>query len=449
MVWESEYSRKLKSADEALKAVQSGMRVWTHANSGYAAALVNALARRAPDVRDVEVAHLLSFTDMPTAEPQYAANCRHNSLFIGSNVRTAVAEGRADYVPIHLHEVERLMESGRFPIDVALIQVTPPDRHGFVSMGPCIESTLTAARCAKYVIAQVNSQVPRTCGDTQLHVSEIDVFVEHSEPVAELLPHPSSEIHRLIARNVASLIEDGSTIQIGLGGLPDAILAYLGDRKDLGVHTEVLSDGAIPLIEAGVINGRYKTFHPHKIVVAIALGTRKLYEFIHENAAFEFLPNKYVNDPYLIAQNDHIVAINTALEVDLTGQVCAESIGQKFHSGFGGQLDFIRGAARAKGGKPVIALPSTAKNGTMSRIVPMLKPGAGVLTTRADVHYVATEFGLVDLFGKSVRERAELLISIAHPSFREELFDHCLQARWFQRDDVQNTQAHAACVGAI
>jgi len=455
MAWESEYSRKLKSADEALKAVQSGMRVWAHANSGYAAALVNALARRAPELRDVEIAHLLTFTDMPTAEPQYAASFRHNSMFIGSNVRTAIADGRADYVPIHLHEVERLMESGRFPIDVALIQVTPPDRHGFVSMGPCVEATLTAARCARYLIAQVNGQVPRTCGNTQLHVSEIDAFVEHSEPVAELQQHPRNEEQRLIARNVASLIEDGCTIQTGLGGLPDAILAYLGDRKDLGVHTEVLSDGAIPLIEAGVINGSKKTFHPNKIVVGIALGTRKLYEFVHENAAFEFLSNKYINDPYLIAQNERMVAINAALEIDLTGQVCAESIGQKFYSGFGGQLDFIRGAARAKGGKPVIAMPSTAKNGTMSRIVPMLNPGAGVLTTRADVHYVATEFGIVDLFGRSVRERAELLISVAHPSFREQLFEHCLRARWFQRNEAarnetKGARAQAACVaGAV
>jgi acyl-CoA hydrolase len=310
-----------------------------------------------------------------------------------------------------------------------------------------VETTLTAARCAKYVIAQVNSQVPRTCGNTHLHVSEIDAFVEISEPVAELRPHPSSETQRMIGRNVASLIEDGSTIQVGVGGLPDAILAYLTDRKNLGVHTEALSDGAIPLIEAGVINGRFKTFHPNKIVVAIALGTRKLYEFIHENAGFEFLPNQYINDPFLIAQNDRMVAINAALQIDLTGQVCAESIGQRFYSGFGGQLDFIRGAARAKGGKPVIALPATAKNGTVSRIVPMLNPGAGVLTTRADVHYVATEFGIVNLFGKSVRERAELLISIADPSFRDELFDYCLRAGWFQRNDVKNTQAQATCVG--
>jgi acyl-CoA hydrolase len=447
MSWEIEYSRKLRTAEEALKVVKSGMRLWAHANSGCPAALMSALTQCAPNVRAVEICHLLTFTDLPTAESQYAASFRHNSLFLGSNVRTAVAEGRADYVPIHLHEVERLLESGQFPIDVALIQVSPPDRHGFVSLGPCVETTLTAARCAKYVIAQVNSQVPRTCGNTHLHVSEIDAFVEISEPVAELRPHPSSETQRMIGRNVASLIEDGSTIQVGVGGLPDAILAYLTDRKNLGVHTEALSDGAIPLIEAGVINGRFKTFHPNKIVVAIALGTRKLYEFIHENAGFEFLPNQYINDPFLIAQNDRMVAINAALQIDLTGQVCAESIGQRFYSGFGGQLDFIRGAARAKGGKPVIALPATAKNGTVSRIVPMLNPGAGVLTTRADVHYVATEFGIVNLFGKSVRERAELLISIADPSFRDELFDYCLRAGWFQRNDVKNTQAQATCVG--
>jgi acyl-CoA hydrolase len=448
MSWETDYIRKLKTAGEALQAVESGMRVWMHANSGYPAALMNALAQRGSCVRDVEIAHMLSFVNIPTAEPQLADSFRHNSLFIGSNVRTAIAEGRGDYVPVHLSDVERLMESGLLPIDVALIQVTPPDRHGFVSLGASIETTITAARCARHVIAQVNSYVPRTYGTTQLHVSEIDAFVEHAEPVAESPRHESSEAQRMIARHVAGLIEDGSTIQVGIGGLPDAILSFLTDRKNLGVHTEVLSDGAIPLIEAGIINGRHKTFHPYKTVVGIALGTQKLYEFINENSFFEFLPNKHVNDPFLIAQNDHMVAINSALQIDLTGQVCAESIGQRFYSGFGGQLDFIRGAARSKYGKPVIALSSTAREGTVSRIVPMLNPGAGVLTTRADVHYVATEFGIVNLHGKSVRQRAELLISIAHPLFRDELVEHCVRAQWFKRNQepLPQTRAAAACV---
>jgi acyl-CoA hydrolase len=288
--------------------------------------------------------------------------------------------------------------------------------------------------------------VPRTYGNSQLHVSEIDAFVEHDDPVPEFPRHRSSETERMIARHVAGLIEDGSTLQVGIGGLPDAILSFLTDRKDLGIHTEVLSDGAIPLIEAGVINGRRKTLHRHKAVVAIGLGTKKFYDFIDENAFFEFHPNKYVNDPFLIAQNEHMVAINAALQIDLTGQVCAESIGQRFYSGFGGQLDFMRGAARAKYGKPVIAITSTAKQGTVSRIVPMLNHGGGVLTTRADVHYVATEFGVVNLHGKSIRERAELLIGIAHPAFRDELFEHCVRSRWFQRNELLAPQARAAAV---
>jgi acyl-CoA hydrolase len=448
MSWEKDYIRKLKTAAEAVRVVESGMRVWMHANSGYPAALMNALAQRAPGLRDVEIAHMLSFSNIPTAEPPLADSFRHNSLFIGSNVRTAIAEGRGDYVPIHLSDVEPLMESGLWPIDVAVILVTPPDRHGFVSVGASIETTMTAARSARYVIAQVNHCVPRTCGHTQLHVSEIDAFVEHSEPLAELPRHESSESQRMIAKHVASLIEDGSTIQVGVGGMPDAILTFLTGRKDLGIHTEALSDGAIPLIEAGVINGRRKTLHRHKAVVGIALGTKKLYEFVNENAFFEFHPNRYINDPFVIAQNDHMVAINSALQIDLTGQVCAESIGQRFYSGFGGQLDFIRGAARARYGKPVIALSSTACEGTVSRIVPLLNPGGGVLTTRADVHYVATEFGVVNLHGKSVRQRAELLISIAHPSFREELFEHCVRAQWFKRNQepVPQARAAAACV---
>ncbi len=446
MSWTAEYNRKLKTAEEAVEIVKSGMRLWVHSNSGYPSALVKALAQIGPRVRDVEVSHLLSFSNMPTAEPQFAGHFRHRSLFTGSNVRTAIAEGRADYVPIHLGEVERLMESGGMPIDVAMIHVTPPDCHGFVSLGPSVETTLTAARCARHVIAQVNNCQPRTYGNSQLHVSEINVFVEKDEPIPEFQRHASSETERMIAKHVASLIEDGSTIQTGIGGVPDAILSYLTDRKNLGIHTEVLSDGAVPLIEAGVINGSRKTLHPHKAVVAIGLGTKKFYDFIDENAFFEFMPNKYVNDPFLIAQNEHMVAINAALQVDLTGQVCAESIGQRFYSGFGGQLDFMRGAARAKYGKPVIAISSTAQQGTVSRIVPMLNHGGGVLTTRADVHYVATEYGIVNLHGKSIRERAELLISIAHPSFREELFQHCLRSRWFVRNEEPALQAKAAAV---
>lgn len=436
MSWQTEYTHKLTTAEKALDAIKSGSHVWMHANSGTPMALLKALVQQSQRLSNVKISHLLTLSNLPTAEARYAKSFRHNALFIGSNVRAAIAEGNADYVPIHLGDVERLMESGEMSFDVALIQTTPPDRNGFMSLGPSIETTLTAARRARYVIAQVNDRMPRTCGETQLHVSQINAFVEHSEPIAELPPHPSDEIHLKIAKHVAGLIEDGSTIQVGIGGLPDAILSFLHDRSDLGLHTEVVSDGIVPLIESGVVNCRRKSHRPYKAVVGIGFGTQRLYDFVHENSFFEFLPNKRINDPFLIAQNDRMVAINSALQIDLTGQVCAESIGQRFYSGFGGQLDFLRGAARAKEGKPVIALTSTAKEGAISRIVPCLNLGAGVLTTRADVHYVATEFGIVNLHNKSIRERAELLISIAHPSFRKELFDYCLQARWFQRNQV-------------
>jgi acyl-CoA hydrolase len=439
MAWETEYSHKLATAAEALRVVESGMRVFVHASSGFPLALVNGLADRAPCLRDVEIIHLLTIHDIRTAEQQYPGNFRHTCLFIGGGMRRAVADGRADYIPIHLGEAERLATSGELPIDVALIQVTPPDRHGFVSVGAAVEITLAFARAAKRIIAQVNSCVPRTSGETCLHVSEIDAFVESTQPLVEAQLTQPSETEYAIARHIANLIEDGDTLQIGIGGVPDAILGYLADRKDLGVHSEIISDSLLPLIECGAVTGARKTLHPYKVIVGFGLGTRRLYEFVNENPMFEFHPHSYVNDPFVIARNDHMVAVNSALEVDLTGQVCADSVGQRFYSGFGGQLDFIRGAARAKFGKPVIALPATAREGSISRIVPMLKTGAGVVTTRADVHWVATEFGMVDLFGKSVRERAELLIGIAHPSFRNELFEHCVRAQWFQRNEVNVT----------
>ena len=438
MSWETEYSHKLTTAAEALRIVESGMRVFVHASSGFPAALVNALADRAPSLRDVEIVHLLTINEIRTAEPQYRDSFRHDCLFIGAAMRRAVADGHADYVPIHLGEVERLAASGDFPVDLALIQVTPPDRHGFVSVGAAVEFTLAFARGAKRIIAQVNSRMPRTSGDTCLHISEITALVENSQPLVEAQLRQPSETDQAIARHVANSIEDGDTLQIGIGGVPDAILGYLKDRKDLGVHSEIISDSLLPLIECGAITGARKTIHRYKIIVGFGLGTRRLYEFVDENPMFEFHANSYVNDPFVIARNDHMVAINSALQIDLTGQVCSDSVGQNFYSGFGGQVDFIRGAARAKFGKPVIALPSTARDGSISRIVPILNLGAGVVTTRADVHFVATEFGMVDLFGKSVRERAELLIGIAHPSFRDELYEHGVGARWFQRNEVDH-----------
>ncbi len=378
--------------------------------------------------------HLLTMGASPYCVPDMAPHFRHNALFVGGNVREAVNDGRADYTPIFLGEVEALFESGEMPIDVAFIQVSPPDSHGYCSFGVGVDCTLTAAKCARYVVAQVNGNMPRTYGDSFIHVSEIDAIVELSRPLCELKVQPSSELFRAIGGRVASLIEDGAVLQCGIGGIPDAVLPNLMDRKDLGVHTELLSDNIIPLIEAGVVNGQRKNWKPRKVILGFVLGTRKLFEFIDENPIFEFHPSAYTNDPFRIAQNDRMVAINSAIEVDLTGQVCAESIGSHFYSGFGGQLDFIRGSARSKYGKPIIALPATAKNDTVSRIVPRLADGAGVLTTRADVHYVVTEYGIAYLHGRTIRQRAESLIQVAHPKFRDELYDYCERQRWFQRN---------------
>lgn len=433
MAWQEEYKRKVTTAREAVRAIESGMRIYIHANSAYPQHLVDAMTERAPFVRDVEVVHLLSDGRASYAEPGFEKSFRHNAIFMGANIRKAVEEGRADCVPIHLGEIEGLFTSGQMPIDVAMIQVCPPDAHGFVSLGVAVETTLTAAKCARYVIAQVNEHMPRTFGNTFLHVTEIDAFVEYSEPLPNHHKPEITDVHRAIAKHCASLIEDGATLQTGIGGIPDAILPYLTDRRDLGIHTELLSDGAIPLIEAGVINCRRKTFHPNKIVAGFLVGTNKIYQFAHNNPLFEFHPNCYVNDPFNIAKNDNMVAINSSVEIDLTGQCCSDSVGQRFLSGFGGQVDFIYGSSRSKGGKPIIALPSTAKNDTVSKIVPMLQPGAGVVTSRALVHYVVTEFGIAYLHGRNIRQRAEALIQIAHPNFRNELSAHCEKMKWFTR----------------
>jgi len=372
----------------------------------------------------------------PYVAPQMAGHFRHNAMFIGGNVREAVNDGRADYTPIHLNEIEALFESGAMPIDVALIEVSPPDSHGFCSFGVGVDTTLTAAKCARYVVAQVNDYMPRTYGDSFIHVSDMDAVVESSRSLCELKKPGVTDMHVSIARNVAGLIEDGAVLQTGVGGIPDAVLPFLGDRKDLGVHSELVSEGVIPLIENGVITGARKNYKPRKIIVGFALGTRRFFEFVDNNPIFEFHPTAYTNDPALIARNDNMVAINSALEVDLTGQVCSDSIGNQFYSGIGGQVDFLRGASRSKGGKPIIAISSTAKNGTISRIVPMLSPGAGVVTSRGLVRYVVTEHGVAYLHGKSIRERARALIQIAEPKFRAELYEYCERTKWLQHPEV-------------
>ena len=438
MSWQIEYKKKLRTADEALRCVQSGMRVYIQPGCAEPETLVEALIRRAPFVEDVEVVHMMTLGAAPYVTPEMAGHFRHKAVFIGANVREAVNDGRADYIPVYLSEIEELFESGEMPLDVALLELSPPDSHGFCSFGVGVDTSLTAAKCARYVVAQINDQMPRTYGDSFIHVSDIDVVVESSRPLCALPKENNvSDMHVAIARNVASLIEDGAVLQTGIGGIPDAVLPFLMDRKDLGVHSELVSDGVIPLIDAGVITGARKNFKPRKIILGFALGSKKLFDFVDNNPIFEFHPTSYTNDPLFIARNDNMIAINSALQVDLTGQVCSDSIGTRFYSGIGGQVDFLRGASRSKGGKPIIALPSTAKNGAVSRIAPMLSPGAGVVTSRGLIRYVVTEYGVAYLHGKSIRERAKALIEIAHPQFREELYTYCEKTRWLQRPAFQ------------
>jgi acyl-CoA hydrolase len=428
-----EYKKKLRTANEALRCVQSGMRVYIQPGCAEPETLVEALIQRAPHVQDVEIVHMMTMGKAPYVAPEMAGHFRHNAVFIGGNVRDAVNDGRADYTPVYLSEIEELFESGAMPLDVALIEVSPPDSHGFCSFGVGVDTTLPAARLARYVVAQVNDEMPRTYGDSFIHVNKIDAIVESSRPLCALKKPEVTDMQVAIARNVAGLIEDGCVLQTGIGGIPDAVLPLLMDRKDLGVHSELVSDGVIPLIDAGVITGARKNFKPRKIILGFALGSKNLFDYVDNNPIFEFHPTAYTNDPALIARNDKMVAINSALQVDITGQVCSDSIGTYFYSGIGGQVDFLRGASRSKGGKPIIALSSTAKGGTISRITPMLAPGAGVVTSRGLIRYVVTEYGVAYLHGKSIRERAQALIGIAHPKFREELYDYCERTKWLQR----------------
>lgn len=432
MTWEMEYKKRVKPADAALACVKSGMRVYIQPGCAEPETLVEALIRRAPELHDVEIVHMMTMGCAPYVTREMEGHFRHNAMFIGPNVREAINDGRADYTPIYLSEIEGLFESGEMPIDVALIEVSPPDSHGYCSFGVGVDTTLTAAKVANHVVAQINDFMPRTYGDSFIHVNDIDDIVESSRPLCAIKRPEINDLQVAIARNVASLIGDGAVLQIGIGGIPEAVLPLLMDRKDLGVHSELVSDGIIPLIEAGVLTGARKNFKPRKIIVGFALGTKHMFEFVDNNPIFEFHPTAYTNDPGLIARNDNMVAINSALQVDLTGQVCSDSIGNQFYSGIGGQVDFLRGASRSKGGKPIIAISSTAKQGTISRIVPMLDPGAGVVTSRGLVRYVVTEYGVAYLHGKSIRERAKALIEIAHPKFRPELYEYCEKTKWLQ-----------------
>jgi 4-hydroxybutyrate CoA-transferase len=433
MSWELEYKSKLRTADEALRCIQSGMRAYIQPGCAEPETLVEALMRRGPYVQDVEIVHMMTMGAAPYVAPEMAGHFRHNAMFIGGNVREAINQGRADYTPSYLSEIEELFESGAMPIDVALLQLSPHDSHGFCSFGVGVDTSLTAAKCARYVVAQINDQMPRTYGDSFIHVTDLDAIVDSSRPLCEMKQPEITDMHRAIARNVEGLIDDGAVLQTGIGGIPDAVLPFLMDRKDLAIHSELVSNGVIPLIEAGVITGARKNFKPRKIILGFAVGTKQLFDFVDNNPIFEFHPTAYTNEPALIARNDNMVAINSALQIDLTGQVCSDSIGTRFYSGIGGQVDFLLGAGRSKGGKSIIAISSTAKDAAISRIVPMLSPGAGVVTSRGLIRYVVTEYGVAYLHGKTIRQRAQALIDIAHPKFREELYQFCEKTGWLQR----------------
>jgi acetyl-CoA hydrolase len=414
------YQERRTTAAAAMKALQSHNRVFMTGNCSVPHQLRPALIERAKSLHDLELVQVFTIGSRDCVMPEMQGHLRVNTMFISEDIREAVNDGRADFTPVFLSEIPGLFRT-QLPPDVALIHVSPPDEHGFCSFGVEVGVTKTAAEVARTLIAEVNPRMPRTLGDSFIHISKIDHIVDVDYPLPEIRFGEPSPLQDKIARHVADLIEDGSTLQMGIGGIPNAVLGYLSDRHDLGVHSEMFSDGVIDLVERGVINNEAKSLHPGKIIAGFVLGTQRLYDFVDDNPIVELRPSEYVNDPFRIAQNDRMVSINSAIEVDLTGQVCADSIGHRLYSGVGGQIDFIRGAARSKDGKPIIVLPSTAESGTISRIVWQLKPGAGVVTTRNDVHYVVTEYGVAFLHGKSLAQRARALIDIAHPDFREEL----------------------------
>ena len=432
MSWTDGYRSKTVTAAEAVRRIESGQRVFITGNCSVPEQLQDALVARATELDNVELIQVLTFGRAPQTDPALAPHLRVNTLFISDNVRQAVNEGRADFTPCFLSEIPLLFKNGCLPIDVALIHVSPPDEHGFCSFGVEVGVTKTAAQSAKTVIAQVNPNMPRTLGDAFIHVSKLDLIVEVDTPLPEVHMADSSDLAGRIAAHIVDLIPDGATLQAGIGGIPDAVLRRLGGKQHLGIHTELFSDGVIELVERGVIDGEMKSLHPGKIVAGFILGTRRLFDFVNDNPIFELHPTEYINDPFVIAANDRMVAINSAIEVDLTGQVCADSIGPRLYSGVGGQVDFIYGASRSKGGVPIIALPSTAtiKGAVVSKIVPTLKPGAGVVTTRNHVHYVVTEHGVADLYGRTIRQRARALIDIAAPEFRAELEQKAIELKY-------------------
>ena len=420
MGWVEQYKSKIVSADEAVRSIKSGNRIFLTGNCSVPVKALDALVKYAPEIENVEICHALTIGSADYVAPEMEGHLRVNALFIGHNVRKAVQEGRADFTPVLLSEFPFLFKEGYLPLDVAIVHLSPPDEHGFCSFGVEVGLSKSIAEASKIVIAEVNEQMPRTLGDSFVHVNKLDYIIPVNYPLPEVpMGGEGDDVVEQIASNIADLIPDGATMQMGIGAIPDAVLKYLYDKEDLGVHTELFSDGVIDLVEAGVLTNARKTLHPGKIIAGFILGNKRLYDWVHNNPLIEFHRTEYVNDPFVIAKNDRMVAINSAIEVDLTGQVCSDSIGPKLYSGVGGQLDFIYGASRSRGGVPIIAIPSRAKS--FSRIVGMLKQGAGVVTTRNHVHYIVTEYGVAELYGKTIRQRATNLINIAHPEFRDEL----------------------------
>ena len=416
------------TADDAVAVLRSGMRVFVHGAAATPTPLLDALVRQS-SLRDVTLYHLHTSGPAPFVDPPHRDRFRSVSLFAGPPVRRAIEEGAADFMPIFLSDIPSLFATGKVQLDAALLQLSPPDRHGYCTLGTSVDAALSAAIAAKYIVAEINERMPRTLGNTLIPFSRVHAFVHTDRPLFEHISHASTSVEDQIGQHVADLVEDGATLQMGIGAIPDAALRRLGNKHDLGVHTEMFSDGIIDLVEAGVITNRRKSVHPGRIVTSFVLGSERLYTFVHDNPYVEFHPCDRTNDTALIRKNQKVVAINSALEIDLSGQVVADSIGFRIYSGIGGQMDFVRGAALSPGGKPIIAMPATASGGRASRIVASVKPGAGVVTTRGHVHWVVTEYGAVNLFGLTLRERGEALIGIAHPDVRGELMRTLAEVR--------------------
>ena len=415
---------------EAVASIRSGMRIFVHGAAATPTPLLEALARRT-DLAGVTLYHMHTQGPVPFAAPEHRERFLSVSLFVGPHLRAPIEEGRADFIPVFLSDIPSLFSSGKLPLDVALLQLSPPDRHGYCTLGTSVDTALAASHAARHLIAEINEQMPRTLGNTLVPFERLHAFIHTDRPVHTLEQAPPTPVEDAIGEQVAALVPDGATLQMGIGAIPDAALRRLTGKHDLGIHTEMFSDGVLDLIESGAVTNALKHVHRGRTVTTFVSGSRRLYEFVHDNPFVEFHPCDRTNDTSLIRQNPQVVAINSAIELDLSGQVCADSIGFRIYSGIGGQMDFMRGAALSAGGRPIIALPSTASNGTVSRIVAALKPGAGVVTTRGHVHWVVTEHGAVDLFGKSLRERAELLVSVAHPDFRGDLRRACAETRHF------------------